>query len=98
MNPGTSEMHFVAALDRVAGLRGVLCLFEGVCSGAADGYARVTGKTAATLLPLGPGLGHGLPHFHHARKARSTKGDVVGRQANAHLKADGPLTSDISAI
>ncbi|MCU1325560.1 MAG: decarboxylase, partial [Bryobacterales bacterium] len=54
MNPGTSEMHFVAALDRVPGMRGVLCLFEGVCSGAADGYARVLGRPAATLLHLGP--------------------------------------------
>jgi acetolactate synthase I/II/III large subunit len=98
MNPGTSEMHFVAALDRVAGLRGVLCLFEGVCSGAADGYARVTGRPAATLLHLGPGLGNGLSNFHNARKARSPIVSIVGEHATAHLKVDAPLTSDIAAF
>ena len=71
MNPGTSEMRFVAALDRVPQMRGVLCLFEGVCSGAADGYARMKGKPAATLLHLGPGLANGLANLHNARKARS---------------------------
>src|SRR3954467_3279635 len=70
-NPGTSEMQFVAALDRVPGMRAVLCLFEGVCSGAADGYARRTRKPAATLLHLGPGLANGLANFHNAKKARS---------------------------
>jgi acetolactate synthase-1/2/3 large subunit len=98
MNPGTSEMHFVAALDRVAGMRGVLCLFEGVCSGAADGYARVTGKPAATLLHLGPGLGNGLANFHNARKARSPVVSIVGEHATAHLKVDAPLTSDIQGF
>jgi acetolactate synthase-1/2/3 large subunit len=63
MNPGTSEMHFVSALDRVPEMRGVLCLYEGVCSGAADGYARMTGRPAATLLHLGPGLGNSLRTF-----------------------------------
>ena len=68
-NPGTSEMHFVAALDTVAGMRCVLCLFEGVLSGAADGYARMADKPAATLLHLGCGLGNGLANLHNARKA-----------------------------
>jgi acetolactate synthase-1/2/3 large subunit len=98
MNPGTSEMHFVAALDRVAGMRGVLCLFEGVCSGAADAYARVTGRPAATLLHLGPGLGNGLANFHNARKARSPVVSIVGEHATAHLKVDAPLTSDVQAF
>ena len=98
MNPGTSEMHFVAALDRVAGLRGVLGLFEGVCSGAADGYARVTGRPAATLLHLGPGLGNSLANFHNARKARSPIVSIVGEHATAHLKVDAPLTSDIATF
>ena len=71
MNPGTSEMQFVAALDRVPAMRGVLCLFEGVCSGAADGYARMLRRPAATLLHLGPGLGNALTNFHNARKALS---------------------------
>src|SRR5258708_35626535 len=98
MNPGTSEMHFVAALDRVSGLRGVLCLFEGVCSGAADGYARATGRPASTLLHLGPGLSNGLSNFHNARKARSPVVSIVGEHATAHLKVDAPLTSDIQAF
>jgi acetolactate synthase-1/2/3 large subunit len=91
-------MHFVAALDRVAGMRGVLCLFEGVCSGAADGYARVTGRPAATLLHLGPGLGNSLANFHNARKARTPIVSVVGEHATAHLKVDAPLTSDVQAF
>ncbi|MES1260590.1 MAG: acetolactate synthase large subunit [Acidobacteriota bacterium] len=98
MNPGTSEMHFVAALDRVGGMRGVLGLFEGVCSGAADGYARATGRPAATLLHLGPGLGNGLANFHNARKARSPVVSIVGEHATAHLRVDAPLTSDIQAF
>jgi acetolactate synthase-1/2/3 large subunit len=98
MNPGTSEMHFVAALDRVPGLRGVLCLFEGVCSGAADGYARATGRPAATLLHLGPGLANGLANFHNARKARSPIVSIVGEHATPHLQVDAPLTSDIQAF
>src|SRR5919106_932222 len=78
MNPGTSEMHFVAALDRVPEMRGVLCLFEGVCSGAADGYGRMARKPAATLLHLGPGLANGLANFHNARKARTPIVNLVG--------------------
>ncbi|MDQ1471039.1 MAG: acetolactate synthase large subunit [Bryobacterales bacterium] len=98
MNPGTSEMHFIAALDRVPGLRSVLCLFEGVCSGAADGYARATGRPAATLLHLGPGLANGLSNFHNARKARSPVVCIVGEHATPHLKVEAPLTSDIQAF
>jgi acetolactate synthase I/II/III large subunit len=98
MNPGTSEMHFVAALDHAPGLRSVLCLYEGVCSGAADGYARMTGKPAATLLHLGPGLGNALSNLHNARKARSPVVNIVGEHATSHLAYDAPLTSDIAAF
>lgn len=91
-------MHFVAALDRVPQMRGVLCLFEGVCSGAADGYARALGRPASTLLHLGPGLGNGLANFHNARKARSPIVSIVGEHATAHLKVDAPLTSDIQTF
>src|SRR5271169_6545213 len=98
MNPGTSEMHFVAALDLVPAMRGILCLFEGVCSGAADGYARAMGKPAATLLHLGPGLANGLSNFHNARKARSPVVSIVGEHATPHLKVEAPLTSDIGAF
>ena len=91
MNPGTSEMQFVSALDRVPGMRGVLCLFEGVCSGAADGYARMTGKPAATLLHLGPGLANSLSNFHNARKARSPVVSIVGEHSTGHLRYDAPL-------
>src|ERR1022692_2007244 len=98
MNPGTSEMHFVAALDRAPGLRGVLCLYEGVCSGAADGYARMRGGPAATLLHLGPGLANGLSNFHNARKAGSPIVSIVGEHSTGHLKYDAPLTSDIAAF
>ncbi len=98
MNPGTSEMHFVAALDRVPGMRGVLCLFEGVCSGAADGYARVLGQPASTLLHLGPGLANGLANFHNARKARSPIVNIVGEHATQHLVVDAPLSADIATF
>ena len=98
MNPGTSEMQFVAMLDRVPAMRGVLCLFEGVCSGAADGYARMSGKPAATLLHLGPGLGNALANFHNARKARSPVVSIVGEHSTQHLRYDAPLTSDTAAF
>lgn len=98
MNPGTSEMQFVGALDRVTGMRAVLCLFEGVCAGAADGYARMTGRPAATLLHLGPGLANGLANFHNARKARSPVVSIVGQHSTAHLLHDAPLTADIEAL
>ena len=98
MNPGTSEMQFVSSLDRVAGMRGVLCLFEGVCSGAADGYARMLRRPAATLLHLGPGLGNALANFHNARKARSPVLSIVGQHTAKHLRYDAPLTADIEAF
>jgi acetolactate synthase I/II/III large subunit len=98
MNPGTSEMHFVAALDRVAGCRGVLCLFEGVCAGAADGYARMTGRPAATLVHLGPGLANALSNFHNARKARSPVVSIVGEHTRHHLTYDAPLSADVAAF
>ncbi|MGD0774478.1 MAG: acetolactate synthase large subunit [Candidatus Solibacter sp.] len=98
MNPGTSEMQFVSALDRVPRMRGVLALFEGVCSGAADGYARMTGKPAATLLHLGPGLGNALANLHNARKARSPVVNIVGEHSTQHLGHDAPLTADTEAF
>ena len=98
MNPGTSEMQFVAALDRVPGMRGVLCLFEGVCSGAADGYARMLRRPAATLLHLGPGLGNALTNLHNARKARSPVVNIVGQHTTWHLRCDAPLSADIEAF
>jgi len=97
-NPGTSEMHFVAALDDVEAMRGVLCLFEGVATGAADGYARVAGRPAATLLHLGPGLGNGLANLHNARRARTPVVNIVGDHATYHTRYDAPLESDIAAI
>ncbi|SPT52165.1 acetolactate synthase large subunit [Actinomadura madurae] len=97
-NPGTSEMHFVAALDSVPGMRGVLGLFEGVVTGAADGYARIAGKPAATLLHLGPGLGNGLANLHNARRARTPIVNVVGDHATYHRRYDAPLDSDIEAV
>ncbi|OBF22143.1 hypothetical protein A5725_12425 [Mycobacterium kubicae] len=97
-NPGTSEMHFVAALDTVAEIRGVLTLFEGVATGAADGYARIAGRPAAVLLHLGPGLGNGLANLHNARRARVPMIVVVGDHATYHKKYDAPLESDIDAV
>jgi acetolactate synthase-1/2/3 large subunit len=98
MNPGTSEMQFVSALDRVPEMRGVLCLFEGVCSGAADGYGRMLRWPAATLLHLGPGFANGLSNFHNARKAHSPVVSIVGQHSTAHLRCDAPLTADIEAL
>ena len=97
-NPGTSEMHFVAALDRVDGMRCVLCLFEGVATGAADGYARMADKPAATLLHLGPGFGNALANVHNAKKANQPMINVVGDHAIYHKRFDSPLTSDIETI
>ncbi|HRK19714.1 MAG TPA: acetolactate synthase large subunit, partial [Hyphomicrobiaceae bacterium] len=97
-NPGTSEMHFVAALDRVDGMRCVLCLFEGVASGAADGYARMVDKPAATLLHLGPGLGNAIANIHNARRARQPMINIVGEHAIYHKRYDSPLTSDIETM
>ena len=96
-NPGTSEMHFVAALDTVPGMRGVLGLFEGVVTGAADGYARMAERPAATLLHLGPGLGNGLANLHNARRAATPVVNIVGDHATYHARFDAPLHSDIDA-
>ncbi len=97
-NPGTSEMHFVASLDAVPELRGVLCLFEGVATGAADGYGRMAGRPAATLLHLGPGLANGLANLHNARRARTPLLNVVGDHALSHKRFDAPLESDIDSL
>jgi acetolactate synthase-1/2/3 large subunit len=94
-NPGTSEMHFVAALDRVEGMRCVLALFEGVATGAADGYARMAERPAATLLHLGPGLATGLANLHNAMKAATPVVNIVGDHATYHRDYNSPLTSDI---
>ncbi|WP_156756379.1 acetolactate synthase large subunit [Actinokineospora pegani] len=97
-NPGTSEMHFVAALDTVPRMRGVLALFEGVVTGAADGYARMADRPAATLLHLGPGLANGGANLHNARRARTPIVNVIGDHALAHKAFDAPLESDIDAL
>jgi acetolactate synthase-1/2/3 large subunit len=97
-NPGTTEMPLVAALDRVPGVRAVLGLQENVCTGAADGYARITGTAAMTLLHLGPGLANGLANLHNARRANTPLVNIVGDHASWHLPHDAPLTSDIAAL
>ncbi|GAA6151878.1 acetolactate synthase large subunit [Pseudoteredinibacter isoporae] len=97
-NPGTSEMHFVAALDNEPKMRAVLALFEGVATGAADGYARMAGKPAATLLHLGCGLGNGLANLHNARKGKSPMLNIVGDHATYHVKYDAQLQSDIETV
>ncbi len=97
-NPGTSEMHFVAALDTVPRMRGILALFEGVATGAADGYARIAERPAAVLLHLGPGLGNGLANLHNARRAGVPVVVIVGDHATYHKKYDAPLESDIDAL
>jgi acetolactate synthase-1/2/3 large subunit len=98
MNPGTSELHFVHALDAVPGMRGVLTLFEGVAAGAADGYARMTGRPAAVLLHLGPGLGNALANLHNARRAHTPLLCVVGAHATGHVRYDAPLQSEITPV
>ena len=97
-NPGTSEIHIVAALDQVPGMRCVLGLFEGVVTGAADGYARMAEQPACTLLHLGPGLANGLANLHNACRARVPILNLVGQHATFHLQHDTPLTSDIESI
>ena len=97
-NPGTSEIHIVAALDRIEEMRCVLGLFEGVVTGAADGYARMAEKPACTLLHLGPGLGNGLANLHNASRAQVPIVNLVGQHAKSHLHYDTPLTSDIEGI
>src|SRR5947199_1625173 len=98
MNPGTSEMHFVAAFDTVPEMRGVLGLFEGVATGAADGFGRMADRPAATLLHLGPGLGNGLANLHNARRAATPVVNVVGDHATYHRRFDAPLASDIDSV
>jgi acetolactate synthase I/II/III large subunit len=97
-NPGTSEMHFVAALDDATKMRAILCLFEGVATGAADGYGRVRGRPAATLLHLGPGLGNGWANLHNARRARTPLINIVGDHATYHAVFDAPLQSNIEEL
>jgi acetolactate synthase-1/2/3 large subunit len=97
-NPGTSEMHFVSALDRAPGMRCVLGLFEGVVTGAADGYYRMAEKPAATLLHLGPGLGNGLANLHNAKRAYSGMVNIVGQHALDHIHNNAPLNSDVEAV
>ena len=84
-NPGTSEMHFCAALDQIDGMHCILCLFEGVVTGAADGYGRMLDRPAATLLHLGPGLGNGLSNLHNAKKARTPIVNIIGAVSYTHL-------------
>src|SRR5881394_3263474 len=97
-NPGTSEMHFVAALDSVPEMRGALGLFEGAVTGAADGYGRMADKPAATLLHLGPGLGNGLANLHNARRGKTGVVNIVGDHATYHKKYDAQLESDIETV
>jgi len=97
-NPGTSEMHFVAALDRRPEMRCILGLSETVVTGAADGYARMADKPAATLLHTGPGLANGLANLHNARRARTPIVNIVGDHATYHLPYDAPLTSDTESL
>jgi acetolactate synthase I/II/III large subunit len=97
-NPGTSEMQFVAALDGEAPMRSVLCLFEGVATGAADGYGRIADKPACTLLHLGPGYGNGIANLHNARKAYTPIVNVIGDHATYHRGYDAPLNSDLATL
>src|SRR5579872_5348997 len=97
-NPGTSEMHFVAALDKVSGMRPILGLFEGAVTGMADGYGRIAEKPAATLLHLGPGLANGSANLHNARRAATPVVNIVGDHATYHAQYDAPLASDIPGL
>ena len=97
-NPGTSEMHFVAALDHVPEMRGILATFEGVATGAAEGYGRMAGKPASVLLHLGPGFGNGLANLHNARKGRVPVVNIVGDHASYHKQYDAQLESDIETV
>src|SRR4051812_20272326 len=97
-NPGTSEMHFVSALDRVPGMRCILGLAETVVTGAADGYGRMAGRPAATLLHCGAGLANGLSNLHNARRARTPIVNIVGDHATWHAHFESPLASDVEGI
>jgi len=98
MNPGTSELEFVTALDRVPAMRAVLCLFEGVCAGAADGYARMASRPAAALFHMGPGLANALGYLHNTRKAHSPVVAIAGQHTAWHVAYESPLKSDIGAF
>lgn len=97
-NPGTTELPLVEAFDTAGGIQPVLGLFEGCCSGAADGYARMTGRPAMTLFHLGPGLGNAIANLHNARRAHSPLLNIVGDHATWHRQADPPLTMDIESL
>ena len=97
-NPGTTELPIVVALDRIAGIKAVLGLFEGVCTGAADGFGRMKGKPAMTLLHLGPGLGNGIANLHNARRAHTPLVNIVGEHATWHRPMDPPLAMDIEGL
>jgi acetolactate synthase I/II/III large subunit len=97
-NPGTTEIPLVVALDNVGGVRAVLCLYEGVCTGAADGYARMLDKPAMVVLHLGPGLANGTSNLHNARRGHTPVVTVVGQHSTWHLPLDPPLAMDIEAI
>lgn len=97
-NPGTSEMHLVAALDAAPAIRPVLCLFEGIATGAADGYGRMLRQPALTLLHLGPGLANGIANLHNAYRARTPILSLIGEHATYHRANDPPLASDIAAL
>ncbi|HET9652201.1 MAG TPA: thiamine pyrophosphate-binding protein, partial [Usitatibacter sp.] len=97
-NPGTSEMHFVAALDAVPGMRCVLGLAEGVVTGCADGYARMARMPAATLLHCGPGFANGIANLHNAKRGRSPVVNIVGDHASYHQRYEPPLASDVEAL
>jgi len=97
-NPGTSEMQLVAAIDKQPKIRAVLCLYEGVVSGAADGYGRMADKPALTLLHLGPGFANASSNLHNARRAYSPVLNMIGDHATYHLQYDAPLTADIEGF
>ncbi len=97
-NPGTTEMPLVAALDNIEGMRSILCLFEGVCTGAADGYGRMMGNPAMTMLHLGPGFANGIANLHNARRAFTPIVNLIGDHASWHVQYDSPLTSDIHSL
>src|SRR5580698_4234555 len=97
-NPGTTELALVKALDAAPATRSVLCLFEGVCTGAADGFGRMAKRPALTLTHLGPGFANGIANLHNARRARSPIINLIGDHASWHVGADAPLTSDIVSL
>ncbi|WP_420225527.1 acetolactate synthase large subunit [Pigmentiphaga litoralis] len=97
-NPGTTELPFVAGMDAVPEVRPILTMFEGVCSGAADGYYRISGKPAMTLTHLGPGFANAIANLHNARRAGSAIYNVIGEHMSWHIEADPPLNSDIESL